>query len=207
MKKPVLYLISAIMLTSSVSMANELLRSIRESESFLKSSIAIQYTCGKNFGWTTFAKDKFTMNFLNMTHMKQGAYSSTLISSGNSKHSTLTKAQMEALKFIPENVKGFRAVGPDGLEDVILTLESEVSTEVNRENAVVASKELTEEVITKGRLTHVNHKTGAVEAEDCDVVLHKCEGVACATRVVLVHYNKSKEFKPITLDRVEHSKP
>ncbi|ASD62223.1 hypothetical protein [Bdellovibrio bacteriovorus] len=206
MKKPVLSLM-ALLAFSSTSLAdvNSYLRELQETEKMIKTTVAIQYTCDKNFGFVTFAKDKFTMNYGNMIHMKKGSYSGKLISSGRTDKQTFTKQEMSALEFMPEYLKGVRSNSNDGLEDVIITMEKEVSSAVDRDNSVIASKELTEEVKMKGRLTHIDHRTGTVEAEDCDLVIHKCEGVMCATRVVLAHYNKAKAFKAITMDGIEHS--
>ena len=194
-----LILAMSLVVTQS-ALANDYLKELQKIESQVKVSVTVQYQCkGENqeagrIGFVTFDKSHI-FNNLNNVHdrtnwSKTGRndlLTAKLVPAAPINHSYTTD-DLKVWEYMPETIKGIRAVGNDNTQDLILTFNQATTSTLGSAKQVFANEQV-EEIITTGNLVAVDHTTGQVQKQNCDVIVQKCEGVNCVTRVVLQNYH------------------
>lgn len=199
MNKIALTLLS--LMTAQTVMANSYLQELNKIEEQVKVSVTVQYQCkgtteeaGRN-GFVTFDKSHIFNNGNNVNDRTNWSKSgrndlltAKLVPAAAINHS-YTSLDLKVWEYMPETIKGIRAVGNDNTQDMILTFDKATTSAFSADAKMFAS-ELTEEMLTTGTLVMVDHTTGQVQKQNCDVIVQKCGGTNCVTRVVLQNYHK-----------------
>lgn len=191
----------ASLVVAQSAFANDYLREIRKIEDRIKVSVTVQYQCAGNgqeagrVGFITFDKSKPFNNMNNVNDRTNWAknggrndlLTGKLVPAAPIGHS-YTNEDLKVFELMPETIKGIRAVGNDNTQDLILTFDK--ATTSTLDNAVTFANEPVEEMQTTGTLVVVDHMSGQAQAQRCEVIVQKCGGVNCVTRVVLQNYHK-----------------
>lgn len=183
------------------ALADSYLQELQKIESQIKISVTVQYQClgsgvdADRIGFVTFDKTKVFNNSSNLTDRtnwattgKNDLLTAKLVPAAPINHS-YTSLDVKVWEYMPETIKGIRAVGGDNTRDLILTFDEATTSELGS-NAQTFANEQVEQIQTVGKLVDVNHTNGKVVTQQCDVIIQKCSGVNCVTRVVLQNYHK-----------------
>ena len=199
MNKITLTLLS--LMTAQTVMANSYLQELNKIEEQVKVSVTVQYQCkgdaqeAGRFGFITFDKSHIFNNQSNMNDRTNWSKSNRndlltakLVPATAINHS-YTSLDLKVWEYMPETIKGIRAVGNDNTQDMILTFDKATTSAFSSEAKMFAS-EMTEELQTTGTLVVVDHVTGQAQKQSCEIILQKCAGTNCVTRVVLQNYHR-----------------
>lgn len=193
-----IFLISLV--ASQAAFANDYLKELKKIESQVKVSVTVQYQCkGENqeagrMGFVTFDKSHIFNNLNNVSDrtnwLKTGRsdlLSAKLVPATTINHS-YTSDDLKVWEYMPETIKGIRAVGNDNTQDMILTFNQATSSALGSAKQTFANEQV-EQMVTTGTLVAIDHTTGQALKQNCDVIVQKCEGVNCVTRVILQNYH------------------
>lgn len=199
MNKIALTLLS--LMTAQTVMANDYLKELNKIEEQVKVSVTVQYQCkgdtqeAGRFGFITFDKSHIFNNSNNVNDRTEWAktgrndlLTAKLVPAAPINHS-YTSQDLKVWEYMPETIKGIRAVGNDNTKDMILTFD-QATTSAFTADAKMFASELTEEMQTTGTLAVIDHTTGQVQKQNCEVIVQKCGGTNCVSRVVLQNYHK-----------------
>ncbi|AZZ36527.1 hypothetical protein CIK05_06900 [Bdellovibrio sp. qaytius] len=188
------------LVAAQTAFANDYLKELQKIEDQVKVSVTVQYQCkGENqeagrFGFITFDKSHIFNNLNNVddrTNWSKNGRNDTLtaklVPAAPINHS-YTLDDLKVWEYMPETIKGIRAVGNDNTQDMIITFNQATTSALGSNQQTFASEQV-EQMITTGTLVAVDHTTGEAIKQNCDVIVQKCEGVNCVNRVVLQNYH------------------
>jgi len=186
---------------SQAAFANDYLKELQKIESQVKVSVTVQYQCKSEnqeeagrMGFVTFDKSHIFNNLNNVSDrtnwLKTGRsdlLSAKLVPAAPINHS-YTSDDLKVWDYMPETIKGIRAIGNESTQDMILTFNQATTSALGGAKQVFAGEQV-EEMITTGTLVAIDHTTGQTLKQNCDVIVQKCEGVNCVNRVILQNYH------------------
>lgn len=195
------FLLGLMSLVVAQSASADYLRDIMKVEERIKVSVTVQYQCAGSgqeagrVGFITFDKSKPHNNLNNVndrTNWATNGNRNDLLTGklipGAPISGNYTNEDLKVWELLPQTIKGVRALGNDDTQDLILTFDK--ATTSTLDNAETFANEPVEEIQTTGTLVAIDHVAGQVQAQRCNVIVQKCGGVNCVTRVVLQNYHK-----------------
>ena len=188
------------LMSAQTAFANDYLKELQKIESRVKVSVTVQYQCKSEnqeagrIGFVTFDKSHIFNNLNNLndrTNWSKSGRNNTLtaklVPAAPTSHS-YTADDLKVWEYMPETIKGIRAVGNDNTQDMIITFNQSTTSTLGSSKQIFANEQV-EQMITTGTLVAIDHTTGEAQKQNCDIIVQKCEGVNCVNRVVLQNYH------------------
>ncbi|WP_413290150.1 hypothetical protein [Bdellovibrio sp. HCB337] len=180
---------------------NDYIREIYRIEARVKISVTVQYQCAGQgeeagrVGFIAFDKSKPYLNLNNVNDRTNWAKNGgrndlttgKLVPAAPARQPH-TAEDLKVWDLLPETIKGVRTVGTENTQDMVLTFDQATTSTI--ENGQTFANEQVEEIKTMGTLVTVDHTTGQTQEQRCNVIIQKCDGVNCVTRVILQNYHR-----------------